>query len=82
VQHIVKHLHNDARTLGRAVMVAVAVSAPFECKGGGAHGGVMVFVATVDTVIESFKGTPKVWSGYWPSPTFRCGSSDILCCLR
>jgi hypothetical protein len=57
-------------------MVAIAVSAPFEHKGGGAHGGVMVFVATVGAIVKDFKGTPKVWSWYWPSPSFRCGFSD------
>jgi hypothetical protein len=41
-------------------MVAVAVSAPFKHKGSGTYGGVIVFVAIVDTVIESFKETPKV----------------------
>jgi hypothetical protein len=73
---IVKCLHDDARTLGRAVMVAIAVGTPLKHKGGGKHGGVMIFVTTVDTVIKDFKGTPKAWSRYWPSPTFRCGSSD------
>ena len=74
--HIVEHLCDDARTLGRAVMIAIAVSAPFKRKGGGAHGGVVVFVATMDAVFKDFKGTPKVWSRYWPSPAFRCRSSD------
>jgi hypothetical protein len=77
VQCIVERLHDDARTLGRAVMVAIAVGAPLERKGGGTHGGVMVLVATVSAVIKSFKGTPKVWSGYWSSPAFRRRSSDI-----
>jgi hypothetical protein len=45
-------------------MVAIAVGAPFEHEGGGTHGGVMVLVATVDTVFKGFKGTPKVRSGY------------------
>jgi len=82
VQCILKHLCDDARTLGRAVTIAIAVSAPFECKGGGAHGGVMVLVATVGTVIESFKGTPKAWSGYWPSLAFRCRSGDMYSSIR
>ena len=76
MRRIVEHLCDNARTLRRAVMVAVAVRAPLECKGGGAHGGVMVLVATVDTVFKDFKGAPKVWSGYWHSPTSRCESSD------
>jgi len=76
VWHIVECLHNDARTLDRAVMVAVAVGAPLKHKGGGTHGGVVVFVATMDAVFKDFKGTPKVWSRYWPSPAFRCRSSD------
>jgi hypothetical protein len=57
-------------------MVAIAVSAPFERKDSRTHGGVMVLVATVDTVFKDFKGTPKVWSGYWHSSTFRCESGD------
>jgi hypothetical protein len=73
---IVECLRNDARTLGRAVTVAVAVGAPLKHKGGGTHGGVVVFVATMDAVFKDFKGTPKVWSRYWPSPAFRCRSSD------
>jgi hypothetical protein len=73
---IVERLCDATRTLHRAVMVAVAVCAPLECKGGGAHGGVVVLVATVDTVFKDFKGAPKVWSGYWHSPTSRCESSD------
>jgi hypothetical protein len=58
-------------------MVAIAVRAPFKHKGGGAHGGVVVLVAIVDTVFENFKGTPKVWSRYWSSPAFRRTSGDI-----
>jgi hypothetical protein len=58
-------------------MVAIAVGTPLECKGGRAHGGVMIFVSAVDIVIKSFKGAPEVWSRYWYSPTFRCESSDI-----
>jgi hypothetical protein len=57
-------------------MVAIAVSAPFEHKGGGTHGGVVVLVATVDAIIERFKGTPKAWSRYWSSPAFKHGSGD------
>jgi len=57
---IVEHLYDDARTLGRAVAIAIAVSTPFECKGGGAHGRVVVFIATVGAVVKDFKGTPKV----------------------
>jgi hypothetical protein len=57
-------------------MVAIAVSAPLECKGGGAHGRVMVLVAAVDTVFKDFKGTSKVQSRYWHFPTFRHESSD------
>ena len=56
---IVERLCDDARALCRAVTVAITVRAPFECKGGGAHGGVVVLVATVDTVFKDFKGTPK-----------------------
>jgi hypothetical protein len=77
VRCIVECLSDDVRALRRAVMVAIAVRAPFEREGGGTHGGVMVFVTTVDTVFKGFKGTPKVWSGYWPSPTFRWESGDI-----
>jgi len=77
MRHIVECLCDDARTLGRAMTVAIAVGAPFEHKGGRTHGGVMVLVATVDAVFEDFKGTSKVWSRYWPSPAFRCGSGDI-----
>jgi hypothetical protein len=58
-------------------MVAAAVRAPFNYEGGGAHGGVMVFVATVDTVFKGFKGTFKAWSRYWSSPAFRRRSSNI-----
>ena len=61
---IVECLCNNARTLGRAVMVAVAVGAPLKCKGGGTHGGVVVLVATVDAVIKDFQGIPKAWSRY------------------
>jgi hypothetical protein len=74
-------LCDDVRALHRAVMVAAAVRAPFECKGGGAHGGVMVLVTTVDTVFKGFKGAPKVQSRYWHSPAFQCRSSDILLLL-
>jgi len=77
VRRIVEHLCDDVRALRRAVMVAIAVRAPFERKGGGAHGGVVVLVAIVDTVFENFKGTPKAWSRYWSSPAFRRTSSDI-----
>jgi hypothetical protein len=59
-------------------MVTIAVSAPLERKGGGAHGGVMVLITTVDTVFKDFKGAPKARSGYWHSPTFRCESGDTL----
>ena len=64
-------------------MVAITVSAPLDCKGSGAHGGVVVLVATVGAVVKSFKGTPKAWSRYWPSLAFRHRSSDIafLACL-
>ena len=75
-QRIVEHLCDDVRALHRAVTVAIAVRAPFECKGGGAHGGVIVLVTTVDTVLKDFKGTPEAWSRYWPSPAFRHRSSD------
>jgi hypothetical protein len=34
---IVECLHDDSRALCRAVMVAIAVSAPLKHKGGGAH---------------------------------------------
>ena len=74
---IVECLRDDARTLDRAVMVAIAVSAPLKCKGGGTYGRVVVLVATVGAIIKSFKGTPKAWSGYWSSPAFRYGSGDI-----
>jgi hypothetical protein len=76
VQHIVECLYNDARMLGRAVMVAIAVGTPLERKGGRAHGGVVIFVSAVDAVIESFKRAPEVWFRYWYSPTFRCESGD------
>jgi hypothetical protein len=76
MQCIVECLRDDARTLGRAVTVAIAVSAPFKRKGGGAHGKVVVLVTTVDAVVKGFKGTPKAWSRYWLSPVFRCGSGD------
>ena len=59
---IVECLRDNARTLGRAVTVAVVVSAPLKRKDGGTHSRVVVFVATVGAVVESFKGTPKVWS--------------------
>jgi hypothetical protein len=45
-------------------MVAIIIGAPLKCKGGGAHGELVVFVSTVDTIIESFKGTSKAWSRY------------------
>jgi hypothetical protein len=60
------------------VTVAIAVSAPLERKGGGAHGGVVVLITTVDTVFKDFKGAPKAQSGYWHSPTFRCESGDRM----
>jgi hypothetical protein len=74
---IVERLRDDARTLGRAVTVAIAVSAPFKRKGGGTHGGVVVLVTTVDTIFKGFKGVSETWSRYWPSPAFRCSSGDI-----
>jgi hypothetical protein len=74
---IVERLCDDVRALRRAVTVAVAVRAPLECEGSGAHGGVMVFVATVDTVFKGFKGASKTWSRYWSSPAFRRRSGDI-----
>jgi hypothetical protein len=77
---IVECLCDDVRALHRAVTVAAAVRAPFEREGGGAHGGVMVFVATVDTVFKDFKGASKTWSRYWPSPAFRYRSGDTWCC--
>jgi hypothetical protein len=61
---IVECLCNDTRALGRAVMVAIAISAPLKREGGGAHGGVMVLVAIVGAVVKDFEGTPKVWSRY------------------
>jgi hypothetical protein len=76
VRHIVECFHDDARALGRAVMIAVAVSAPLKHKGGRAHGRAMVLVTTVGAVVKSFKGAPKAWSRYWPSPAFRRESSD------
>jgi hypothetical protein len=79
VWHIVEHLCDDVRALHRAVTVAIAVRAPFERKGGGAHGRVVVFIATVDTVFKDFKGTPKAWSRYWPSPAFRHRSGNKGC---
>jgi hypothetical protein len=57
-------------------MVAAAVRAPLEREGGGAHGGVMVLVTTMDTVFKGFKETSKTWSRYWPSPAFGHRSSD------
>jgi hypothetical protein len=68
---IVERLCDDVRALCRAVTVAAAVRAPLECEGGGAHGGVVVLVATVDAIFKGFKGTPKTRSRYWPSPAFR-----------
>jgi hypothetical protein len=59
VQRIVECLSDDVRALRRAVTVAIAVRASFKCEGGGTHGGVVVFVAIVDTVFKGFKGTPK-----------------------
>jgi hypothetical protein len=79
MRRIVEHLCNNARKLGRAVMVAVAVGAPLKHKGGGTHGGIMVLVTTVDAVFEDFKGTPKAWSRYRRSPTFSCRSGDSSC---
>jgi hypothetical protein len=64
-------LHDDVRALHRAVTVAAAVRAPLKCKGGGAHGGVVILVATVDTVFKGFKGTPETRSRYWSSLAFR-----------
>jgi hypothetical protein len=81
-RRIVECLHDDARTLGRAITVAVAVDAPLECKGGGTHSGVVVLVATVDAIVKHFKGTPKVWSRYWPFLAFRCRSGDSLHCFQ
>jgi hypothetical protein len=76
MRRIVECLHDDARTLGRAVTIAIAVSAPLEREGGRTHGGVVVLVSTVDTVFKDFKGAPKAQSRYWHSPTFRCESGD------
>jgi hypothetical protein len=45
-------------------MVAIAVSAPFKHKGGGAHDGVVVLVVTVNAVFKDFEGTPKARSRY------------------
>ena len=53
-----------------------AVRAPLECEGGGAHGGVVVLVATMGTVFKGFEGASKTWSRYRPSPAFRRGSGD------
>ena len=75
-QCIVERLCDDVRALRRAVMVAAAVRAPLEREGGGAHGGVMVLVTTMDTVFKGFKETAKTWSRYWPSPAFGHRSSD------
>jgi hypothetical protein len=75
-QHIVKHLHDDGGTLGRAVMVAIAIGAPFKHKGGEAHGGLIVFVTIVDVIFKGLEGTPKVWSRYQCSLAFRYESSD------
>jgi hypothetical protein len=77
VWRIAECLCDDVRALRRAVTVAAAVRAPLECEGGGAHGGVMVLVATMDTVLKGFEGTSKTWSRYWPSPAFRRRSGDI-----
>ena len=73
---IVICLSDDDRTLGGAVMVAIAIDTPLKCKGGRAYGGLVVFVTTVDAIFKSFKGTSKVWSRYWHSSAFRCESSD------
>jgi hypothetical protein len=79
VRRIVEHLCDDVRALRRAVTVATTVRAPLEREGGGAHGGVVVLIATMDTVFKGFKGVSKTWSRYWPSPAFRCRSGDITC---
>jgi hypothetical protein len=81
VWHIVECLRDDVRTLRRAVTVAAAVRASLKREGGGAHGGVVVLVTTVDAVFKGFKGAFKTWSWYWPSPAFRRRSGDIACCV-
>jgi hypothetical protein len=78
VRRIVERLCDDVRALHRAVTVAATVGTPFECEGGGAHGGVVVLVATVDTVFKGFKGASKMWPWYWPSPALRRRSGDIM----
>jgi hypothetical protein len=54
----------EHNTLGRAVMVAIAVGTPLEHKDGGTHGRVMVFIAIMDVVFKGFERASKVWSRY------------------
>ena len=55
---------DDDRALGRVVMVAIAIGAPFKSKGSGTHDRLIVSVTTVGAVVKDFEGTPEAWSGY------------------
>ena len=57
-------MHDDDRALGRAVMVAIAIGAPFKSKGSGTHDRLMVSVTIVGAVVKDFEGVPKALSRY------------------
>src|SRR5712671_1308553 len=82
VQWIIMHLSNDdwalsgrvvyTSTMGAFVVGVISVGN----KGGGAHEGLVVCVATMEAWDEGFEGAPETWSRYRHSPTFRSGSGD------
>jgi hypothetical protein len=57
-------LCDDDRALGRVVMVAIAIGAPFKSKGSGTHDRLIVSVTTVGAVVKDFEGVPKASSRY------------------
>ncbi len=54
---------------------------PVGDKGGGAHEGLVVYIATMGAGVEGFEGAPEAWSRYRCSPTHRSGSGDRLPCV-
>jgi hypothetical protein len=57
-------LHDDDRALGRAVMVAIAIGAPFKSKGSGTHDRLIVSITIEGAVVKDFKGVSKASSRY------------------
>jgi len=62
-----------ASTMGTFMMGVI----PVGDKGGGAHKGLVVYVAAVNAGVEGLEGASETWSRYQCSPALRSGSGDM-----